>query len=491
MLRTINAEPTLWDAILPEQCLGLPPGLAEVDRLLDDPRFFEPFGSFFSARHGRPSIPMETFLRMMFLKYRYRLGFETLCAEVADSLAWRRFCRIPLGEAVPHPSTLEKIARRVGETAVVGLNEALLAKANETKLIKLDRLRADTTVIPANVAHPSDAGLLAKGVVRLTRLTARLKELGVARRTRFRDRTRSISRRSHAIGTWLRRRSETAKDEVIAITAEMVSIAEAALADSAVVIRNARRKLNATGERASGQAVAALAEMERTAGLLAKVIAQTRIRVAGGMPDGASRVVSYHDPDARPIAKGRIGKPVEFGYKAQIVDNADGLIVDYQVMVGNPSDAPLLAPAIARVKRRFARTPKAVTADRGYGDAQVETDLEALGVKHIVIPRRGRPNAARAQLQRSSRFTKLVKCTGSEGRVATLKRNWAWNRTLMDGINGTSTWCGWGVLAHNATKITTLTASQNRLPNQPAQSRPPPARTTSPPGDPPPALDVA
>jgi hypothetical protein len=41
MLRTICAEPTLWDAILPEQCLGLPPGLAEVDCLLDDPRFFE------------------------------------------------------------------------------------------------------------------------------------------------------------------------------------------------------------------------------------------------------------------------------------------------------------------------------------------------------------------------------------------------------------------------------------------------------------------
>jgi IS5 family transposase len=293
------------------------------------------------------------------------------------------------------------------------------------------------------VAHPSDAGLLAKGVVRLTRLTARLKELGVTRRTRFRDRTRSISRRSHAIGAWLRRRSETAKDEVMAITAEMVTIAEAALADNAAVIRNARRKLHAAGGRTSRQASAVLAELERTASLLGKVVAQTRIRVSGGMPDGASRVVSYHDPDARPIAKGRIGKPVEFGYKAQIVDNADGLIVDYQVLIGNPSDAPLLAPAIARVTRRFARTPKTVTADRGYGDAQVETDLEALGVKHVVIPRRGRPNQERARLQRSAPFTKLVKWrTGSEGRIATLKRNWAWNRTLMDGLNATTTWCG-------------------------------------------------
>jgi IS5 family transposase len=164
MLRTINAEPTLWDAILPEAALSLPSRLAMVDGLLDDPRFFEPFVPLFSARHGRPSIPMETYLRMMFLRFRYGLGFETLCAEVGDSIAWRRFCRIPLDTPVPHPTTLLKITSRCGPAAVDALNEALLAKAAEAKLVKTDRVRADTTVVPANVAYPTDSGLLAKGV---------------------------------------------------------------------------------------------------------------------------------------------------------------------------------------------------------------------------------------------------------------------------------------------------------------------------------------
>jgi IS5 family transposase len=105
----------LWDAILPEQCRGLPPGLAEVDQLLDDRRFFAPFRFCFDSRYGRPSIPIETYIRMMVLKYRYGLGFESLCREVADSIAWRRFCRIPLDRPVPHPSTLEKITVRAGE----------------------------------------------------------------------------------------------------------------------------------------------------------------------------------------------------------------------------------------------------------------------------------------------------------------------------------------------------------------------------------------
>jgi transposase, IS5 family len=63
---------------------------------------------------GRPSVPIETYLRLMFLKYRYRLGFEPLCREVADSISWQRFCRIPLGVAVPHPTTLMKITTRCG-----------------------------------------------------------------------------------------------------------------------------------------------------------------------------------------------------------------------------------------------------------------------------------------------------------------------------------------------------------------------------------------
>ncbi len=74
------------------------------------------------------------------------------------------------------------------------------------------------------------------------------------------------------------------------------------------------------------------------------------------MPESASRVVSVHDVDAHPIRKGRLGKPVEFVYKAQIVDNADGVILDYNAEVGNPADAPQLVPAIARITTRTGHT---------------------------------------------------------------------------------------------------------------------------------------
>ena len=133
MFRTVCHRPTLWEVLLPPEALVMPPELAAVDHLLDDPRFFEPFRRWFDPLFGRPSIPMETYLRMMFLKYRYRLGYEPLCREVADSIAWRRFCRVPLDRPAPHPTTLMKIISRCGERAVAGLNDALLDKAAENK----------------------------------------------------------------------------------------------------------------------------------------------------------------------------------------------------------------------------------------------------------------------------------------------------------------------------------------------------------------------
>ena len=164
MFRTVGDQPSLWESMLPAEVLRVPSELARVDALLDDPAFFAPFAPFFDPVLGRPSIPMETYLRLMFLKFRYRLGYESLCREVADSISWRRFARIPLDRRVPHPTTLMKITTRCGEPAVTGLNEALLAKAAQAKLLRVGRVRADTTVVPANVAYPTDSGLLAKAV---------------------------------------------------------------------------------------------------------------------------------------------------------------------------------------------------------------------------------------------------------------------------------------------------------------------------------------
>src|ERR1700746_680700 len=140
MLRTIGDGPSAWESLLPAEVLRLPGELARVGALLDDPVFFAPFAPYFHPVLGRPSTPVACYLRLMFLKFRYRRGYESLCAEVSDSISWRRFCRIGLDAKVPHPTTLMKLTTRCGEPAAA-LNEALLVKAAAQKLLRTARVR--------------------------------------------------------------------------------------------------------------------------------------------------------------------------------------------------------------------------------------------------------------------------------------------------------------------------------------------------------------
>jgi IS5 family transposase len=136
-----------------------------VDNLLDDDRFMTPFVERFSCSIGRPTIPMETYLRLMYLKHRYGLGYETLVKEVGDSLSWRRFCRIGLGASAPHPTTLMKLTRRFGPDIVEQLNEALLKAAVEQRVLRSRRVRIDTTVMEAEFAtRPTPACALTPSV---------------------------------------------------------------------------------------------------------------------------------------------------------------------------------------------------------------------------------------------------------------------------------------------------------------------------------------
>ena len=267
--------------------------------------------------------------------------------------------------------------------------------------------------------------------------------------------------RVRSIGAKLKLRSAAGRDEaqatVLRITGELADLAEHTRLAAQAIIDNGRRALRRVAGRTRGRLRRAINELATTIERAARIIAQTRRRLHGDKPDSATRLVSLHDPDARPIAKGRINRPVEFGFKAQVVDNEDGLVMDYTVDEGNPADAAQLAPATKRITARVGKPPRAVTADRGYGEARVEAELRNLGVKTVAIPRKGQPGADRRTIEHSRGFRKLIKWrTGSEGRISHLKHRYGWARSGVAGRDRTAAWCGHGIFAHNLVKITAL-----------------------------------
>ena len=447
MFRTVGPQGSLFELLLPPGMRVLSGELAEIDVLLDDPRFFQPFRGFFDPTEGRPSIPMETYLRLLFLKYRFKLGYEQLCGQVNDSLSWRRFCRIGLEARVPDESTIRKLTRRLGPEVVDELNRLLLGLAAQDGHLHLERVRVDTTVVEADIKYPTDSGLLTKAVSRIAVLMRRIEATGMP--VVYVDRTLKARHHAHEIGVWLRRRSDEAKTEVLAITGSLADLAEQSLTEADRVLLSKRRPRRAARRRIEELGV--LAERTR------QLITQARTRIDGGVPPGATRLVSLHEPDARPIAKGRLGKPVEFGYKAQVCDNEDGLIVDHSVHIGNPHDTDLLRPAVTRIAKYCGAVPVLLTADRGYCEKEMESDLIDAGVVTVVIPKTGKPSAARVAIERADTFVAAVKWrTGAEGRISYLKRDLGWRRTRLRSHDGARIWCGHGVFAHNLTKLNKL-----------------------------------
>src|SRR5260221_4403063 len=212
-------------------------------------------------------------------------------------------------------------------------------------------VRADPTVICANVAYPTDSGLLAKAVGKLVRAARRVQAAGGATGTVMTDRRRAAARRVREIASRLHARGKLSREEttqaICRVTGELAGLAQKAAAQAAAVVRNGRRAVpKAISGRVRGRLVRALDELALTMNRTATLVAQARTRLAGQTPDGATRLVSLHDPAARPIPKGRIDKPVEFGYKAQVADNANGVILDYAVEYGAAADGPQLAPAV-------------------------------------------------------------------------------------------------------------------------------------------------
>jgi transposase, IS5 family len=445
MLRERSAGESLWEAVLPEELRVLPPELGKVDAILDDDRFFAPFRRRLTARIGRPTIPIETYLRLMYLKHRYGLGYETLCKEVADSFTWRRFCRIALDGRVPDPTTLMKLTKRLGPGLLEELNAELLSLAVERKVLRSRRLRVDTTVVEADIRSPTDSGLCAHAVSRLTRLAKRIKAAGLARDARLRDRRRSVGKRVRAISA-ARVRGRQALATLDRLTAEIAQRAKQTVREAHALARNARRDA-----RRKQVSVALVERLERELAAAEQVLAQTDLRLAGQrtIPD---RRVSLVDPDARPIRMGSPRRPTEFGYKASIADTAEGFVIADIPNRGAPTDAGLLDNAITKAKQARMQV-RSVYADRGFGTSTGDAALARHRVRDPVIPRQQR--AAPVEHSRNWKHRYRYR-NGLEGRISQLKRK-GLRRTRLRSLKGAQTWVGGITLSHNLQRMALLT----------------------------------
>lgn len=451
MLNLRDEQLSIWDEILPEAIRDLPQELKKIDELLDDKRFFKPFIEQHSTQMGRPTLAIDTYVRLMYLKHRYGFGYESLIQEVGDSVTWRRFCRIPLDEKMPHSTTLVKACKRYGENIIVQLNQVLVQKLTEQKVICHRKFRTDTTVVESDIHHPTDASLLQDGVKAVTRLVKKVRGFASHAAEGFKDKTHEIKENIFAIAKVLKRRTGETRKACDAITEKIVDISEEVCQQALSVIEKIK-------DKGKGSVNQLKNTLQQSVDLTHQLIAQAKQVVSGNrnIPD---RIVSFFDPEARPIKKGKKSKPTEFGYKARIDETESGFVTGYDLYQGNPADESLLMPAVEQHKETFNAIPHAVATDRGFTSEQNETFLAEEGIKYVSTPRRGKKNKERTEHENQPWFKDLQRYrSAGEAKISLLKRKYGLNRSRYRGLDGSKSWIGFGILTHNLRKAAKMVA---------------------------------
>jgi transposase, IS5 family len=439
---------SLWDEILPGEVRELPEDLAALDVLLSDPALLAPISACWQQQaraHGRPTISMRTYVRLMVVKHRTGWGYETLMREVSDSLHLRRFCLIALGEPVPDESTIRKLTRRLGATVVNEITRVVIDTARREKRFRPRAVRVDSTVVEADVRYPTDSGLALDSAGVLAREARKLaakvgKDAGWVT-----DRSRTIGRRVRAMTRTLGRRTGERKQQVLELTEQAGELVERSIREAKRLVAVARRRARGRGAKAK---LRQINELEKFIERAERVTEQIRKRMRGERI--TDRLVSIFDPDARPIRKGKLGKPNEFGFVAQICEvtentrtGARGLIIPAtSSRLGNPTEDTLLPDTVAELER-LGISPREIALDGGFNLGPTRQALERCEPERTFIAGRQQPGSRRTQ-RRLARYR-----TGSEGRISHLKRGYGMRRSRLKEHHGMQTWTGWGILTYN------------------------------------------
>jgi IS5 family transposase len=440
-----------------EEILGyipdLSPELEKIDSYLEDEKLYRLIKKDLSQRRpkttqtGRNSTPVDVILRMLVVKRLYGISYEETERQVSDSLRLRQFCRVYLN-VVPDDTTLIRWANLIQPKTLEKFNQRIVQLAVERKVTRGRKMRTDGTVVESNIRPPSDGRLLADSVRVLARSLARgkaiLKDTKQKVLDEFEDFTQTAKWLSRKIGETLRSKKEEAQtagrqqyEKLLAMTGQTM-----------VWAVQTQKQLQKQSQQKAKRLVETFNSFIPRA---RQVIDQAARRVLQGeQVPAAEKIVSIFEEHTDIIRRGKEAKPVEYGHKIWLNEVEGGIVSHYRVLDGNPSDEKQWKPSLKAHIKTFQHAPVQASADRGLSSDPNETLAHDLGVRYVVIPKRGYRSKARLKHEHKAWFVKGRHWhAGVEGRISVLKRAHSLGRCRNHGETGFQCWVGWGVIAGN------------------------------------------
>lgn len=419
----------------------------------------------FRAKSARLSLRYGILLALTGLSKR------SLAVRVADSQLFQWFTSTSSVDGVRpvSKSTLDRFERMFpeGEVAwlVHELNKSVGTADGARKLlaqeakVEFDKIYADTTCVDSDIHYPTDWVLLRDATRTLMKATALIRGQGLLNRMDsprafMKEMNRLCIEMTHAA------RKTNPKKMRKAILRRMKKLSKA-------VERHAARHLEmlrASRERTEWSEAQARQVELRIQGVLDQLptaISQAHERIIGGRKvKNGEKILSLYEKDAHVIVRGKAGAEVEFGNGLYLAEQADGLIVDWTFIKGQPkSDSSLVKDSVERIKKNYG-TPASFAADRGFDSPAARKSLEDLPTFNAICPRS--LQSMREALEAPSFGECQTRRASTEARVATVKNVYLGRRLRSEGFDNRSLRVSWGILAHNLWKLASLAAENLR-----------------------------
>ncbi len=388
-----------------------------------------------NARTGRNGIAPSQVLRSLVLMRVKNWDYRELQERINDGFTLRSFTAFD-SQPVPKHDAFNRAFNRLTPETLRDINQLVVQAAVQLGLEDGKTLRVDTTVVESNIHYPTDATLLWDSVRTITRLIEDLHEKLPGGVQGFTNRTRSARRRMQAIqrmsAAERTHQQEPKYRELIRITEQVVNNARQ-------VVEKAKAAAGTGADLITSLSIDSLrSEIAGYCKLADQVIDQSRRRVLQGeqVPTAEKiysifefhtteeKIYSIFEPHTDLIKRGKAQKPVEFGHKVFLAESAQGLITDYQVLDGNPSDTDHVQSSLDRHQQTFGNPPDLYATDRGFFSAENVQSCEKAGVTQVSIPQRGgHKTAEQDALERSKKFKQAQRFrAGIEGRISVLFR---------------------------------------------------------------------
>jgi len=391
------------------------------------------------SRFGRKDIPsIEQIVRAAIYKELKGSGYRELAYHQEDSRICELFVKIDVYRPYSYQAFQKYIARIKAENLhklLVELNRIAIDEGLED----IERLRQDTTEVESNIHYPTNNALIWDCIRESHK---HLKDLS--------EQVNGLSIRDYTNGakkTYFKINVTKSKDKREALFQKQLTTFTKSINQVSNVIKKKQ-------DYASLDVLAIFVRLEKLLPVMNQVYdVAYRKEIKGEKVPNREKVFSIYEQHTDIIVKG--GRKPAFGHKISLATGKSNLVLDCQVLKGNPADKTLYGPTLDRVIDTYGKIPRDTTDDGGYASLENMEYAKSKGVINVVFNKI--VGSLKNQVSSLSMETHLKKWrSGIEANISNIKRGFNLKRCNWKGWVKFQAKVMWSSIAYNIRVMTGL-----------------------------------